>query len=55
MVRGVPLVPKPLTDDPQEDLMPKYQERVERFSQQNRVIEVCIVVAEFLTTILGKV
>ena len=32
--------PAPLTDDPaQEDLLQKYQERVERFSQQNRVIK----------------
>ena len=31
------------TDDPaQEDLLKKYQERVERLSQQNRVITFCI-------------
>ena len=31
------------TDDPsQEDLLQKYQERVERLSQQNRVIKICI-------------
>ena len=31
--------PTPLTDDPaQEDLLQKYQERVERLSQQNRVM-----------------
>ena len=30
--------PTPSTDDPaQEDLLQKYQERVERLSQQNRV------------------
>ena len=30
------------TDDPaQEDLLQKYQERVERLSQQNRVIKIC--------------
>ena len=41
----------PLTDDPaQEDLMQKYQERVERLSQQNRVIKICTV-AGFLTTV----
>ena len=33
----------PLTDDPvqEEDLLQKYQERVERLSQQNRVIKFC--------------
>ena len=32
--------PTPSTDDPaQEDLLQKYQERVERLSQQNRVIK----------------
>ena len=31
--------PTPSTEDPaQEDLLQKYQERVERLSQQNRVI-----------------
>ena len=41
----------PLTDDPaQEDLLLKYQERVERLSQQNRVIKICID-AGFLTTV----
>ena len=39
------------TDDPaQEDRLQKYQERVERFSQQNRVIKICID-AGFLTTV----
>ena len=39
------------TNDPaQEDLLQKYQERVERFSQQNRVIKICID-AGFLTTV----
>ena len=34
--------PTPSTDDPaQEDLLLKYQERVERLSQQNRVIKIC--------------
>ena len=34
--------PTPSTDDPaQEDLLQKYQERVERLSQQNRVIKIC--------------
>ena len=33
----------PLTDDPaqEEDLLQRYQERVERISQQNRVIRIC--------------
>ena len=32
----------PSTDDPaQEDLLLQYQERVERLSQQNRVIKFC--------------
>ena len=40
-----------LTDDPaQEDLMQKYQERVERLSQQDRVSKFCID-AGFLTTV----
>ena len=39
------------TDDPaQEDLFQKYQERVERLSQQNRVIKICTD-AGFLTTV----
>ena len=43
--------PTPLTDDPaQEDLLQKYQERVERLSQQNRVIKFCND-AGFLTTV----
>ena len=43
--------PTPLTDDPaQEDLLQKYQERVERPSQQNRVIKFSID-AGFLTTV----
>ena len=42
--------PTPSTDDPaQEDLLRKYQERVERLSQQNRVIKFCTD-AGFLTT-----
>ena len=41
----------PSTDDPaQEDLLQKYQERVERLSQQNRVIKMCTD-AGFLTTV----
>ena len=41
----------PSTDDPaQEDLVQKYQERVERLSQQNRVIKICTD-AGFLTTV----
>ena len=44
--------PTPLTDDPaqEEDPLQKYQERVERLSQQNRVIKFCID-AGFLTTV----
>ena len=34
--------PTPLTDDPaQEKLLQKYQERVGKLSQQNRVIKFC--------------
>ena len=43
--------PTPSTDDPaQEGLLQKYQERVERLSQQNRVIKFCID-AGFLTKV----
>ena len=43
--------PIPLTDDPaQEDLLQKYQERVDKLSQQNRVIKFCTD-AGFLTTV----
>ena len=43
--------PTPSTDDPaQEDQLQKYQERVERISQQNRVIKFCTD-AGFLTTV----
>ena len=43
--------PTPSTDDPaQDDLLQKYQERVERLSQQNRVIKFCTD-AGFLTTV----
>ena len=43
--------PTPSTDDPaQEDLLQKYQERVERLSQQNRVIKFCTD-AGFLKTV----
>ena len=41
----------PLTDDPaQEDLLQKYQERVDKLSQQNRAIK-CCTDAGFLTTV----
>ena len=41
----------PSTDDhAQEDLLQKYQERLDRLSQQNRVIKFCID-AGFLTTV----
>ena len=43
--------PTPSTDDPaQEDLLQKYQERVDKLSQQNRVIKFCTD-AGFLTTV----
>ena len=43
--------PTPSTEDPaQEDLLQKYKERVERLSQQNRVIKICTD-AGFLTTV----
>ena len=43
--------PAPSTDNPaQEDLLQKHQERVERLSQQNRVIKFCSD-ARFLTTV----
>ena len=43
--------PTPWTDDrAQEDLLLKYQERVERLSQQNRVIKI-YTDAGFLTTV----
>ena len=45
------ITPTPSTEDPaQEDLLQKYQERVERLSQQNRVIKFCTG-AGFLTTV----
>ena len=43
--------PTPSTDDPaQEDLLQKYQERVDKLSQQNRVSKFCTD-AGFLTTV----
>ena len=43
--------PTPSTDDPaQEDQLQKYQERVEKLSQQIRVIKICTD-ARFLTTV----
>ena len=43
--------PTPSTDVPaQQDLLQKYQERVERLSQQNRVIKICTD-AGFLKTV----
>ena len=43
--------PTPSTDEPaQEDLLQRYQERVERLSQLNRVIKLCTD-AGFLTTV----
>ena len=44
--------PTPLIDDPvqEEDLLQRYQERVEMLSQQNRVIKFCTD-AGFLTTV----
>ena len=42
----------PLTDDPaqEEDLLQRYQERIEKFSQHDRVIKICTG-AGFLTTV----
>ena len=49
--RSLMKTPTPSTDYfTQEDLLQKYQERVERLSQQNRVIKFCID-AGFLTTV----
>ena len=43
--------PTPSTEDPaQEELLRKYQERVERLSQQNRVMKICLD-AGFLTPV----
>ena len=43
--------PTPLTEVPaQEDLLHKYKERVERLSQQDRLIKICVD-AGFLTTV----
>ena len=43
--------PTPSTDDPaQEDLLQKYQERVDKLSQQNRMIKLCTD-AGFLTIV----
>ena len=43
--------PTPSTDDPaQQDLLQKYQERVDKLSQQNRVIKFCTDPG-FLTTV----
>ena len=43
--------PTPLTDDPaQEDLLQRYQERIEKLSQQDRVISICTD-AGFLKTV----
>ena len=48
---SVMITPTPLTDDPaQEDILQKYQERVDKLSQQNRVIKFCTD-AGFLTTV----
>ena len=45
------MTPKPSIEIPaQEDLLQKYKERVERLSQQNRVIKICTD-AEFLKTV----
>ena len=50
MPTSVTITPAPLADDPaQEDLFQKYQERVDKLSQQNSVIKFCID-AGFLTT-----
>ena len=47
--------PTPSTDDPaQEDLLQKYQERVERPSQQNRVIKICTDAVFLITVEVGQ-
>ena len=52
MPTSVLKTPTPLTDDPaqEEDLLQRYQERMERLSQQIRVIKICTG-AGFLTTV----
>ena len=43
--------PTPSTDDAaQENLLQKYQERVEMFSQQNRVIKICTDAGQYFMT-----
>ena len=47
--------PTTSTDDPvQEDLLQKYQERMERLSQQSRVIKICIDAGFFTTVGVGQ-
>ena len=47
--------PTPSTDDPaQEDLLQKYQERVDKLSQQNRVIKFCIDAGFLITVDVGQ-
>ena len=47
--------PTPSTDDPaQECLLQRYQERVERLSQQNRVIKLCIDAGFLITVDVGQ-
>ena len=51
MPTSVMKTPLLLTDDPaQEDLLQKYQERVDKLSQQNRVMQFCTD-AGFLKTV----
>ena len=47
--------PTPSTDDPaQEDVLQKYQERVERLSQQNRVFKICTDAGFLITVEVGQ-
>ena len=47
--------PTPSTDDPsQEDLLQKYQERVDKLSQQNRVIKFCTDAGFLTRAVVGQ-
>ena len=47
--------PTPSTEDTaQEDLLQKYQERLDRLSQQNRVIKICIDAGFFTSVHVGQ-
>ena len=46
--------PTTSTDDPAKDLLHKYQERVERLSQKNRVIKICTDAQYFMTKLTDE-